>query len=141
MKYCLLVDSRTIRLYKKLKALGGAWDKEAKGWQMPEATIAEAQAMLDALPTPKPKIPESILHARKVVDAAELLLREAKNKLHTVLVDLVVGTRDRPIVHIADLDFGYHECLTSPTRMCVYDTHDDPRQDDCIFCHEPRDRG
>jgi hypothetical protein len=135
----LLFDPRTTRIYKKLKALGGVWDKEAKGWQMPDGAMVEAEALLAALPPPKPKIPEAILHARRVVEAAELLLREAQHREHSVKVNLVLGvTQD---VNVSDLEFGYHECRTSPTTLCVYDTHEDPRQDDCLFCHEPRDRG
>ena len=135
----LLVDTRTVKIYKKLKALGGSWDKEAKGWQMPEVAMTEAQALLAALPPPKPKVPEAIVHAHNVVEAARLLLREAENRQHTVRVNLVLGVRKD--VNISCLEFGYHECVTSPILSCVYDTADDPRQDDCIFCHEPRDRG
>lgn len=28
----------------------------------------------------------------------------------------------------------------SPTGYCVYDNEEDPNHDDCIFCHDPRER-
>jgi hypothetical protein len=33
------------------------------------------------------------------------------------------------------------ECPTSPTDLCIYDTYEDPHKDDCLFCHDPLDRG
>lgn len=40
-----------------------------------------------------------------------------------------------------DVYFGGHDCPESPTKRCVYDIADDPWKDDCLFCHDPSDRG
>ncbi len=33
------------------------------------------------------------------------------------------------------------DCEESPTGLCIYDTYEDPHKDDCLFCHDPLDRG
>jgi len=140
-----LLIGNTYPLYKKLKAMGGTFDKEAKGWQMPEAVFAEAQALLAAAPPPKPKVPEAIVTARDAVNAAHVVLHALERELRRVLQDTVRGRRplngDGDEIDLEDLAFGHHECLTSPTTMCVYDNVEDVRHDDCCYCHQPRDRG
>lgn len=39
-----------------------------------------------------------------------------------------------------NLAIGFHDCPDSPIRQCVYDDHEDPRHDDCLFCQEPSER-
>lgn len=35
---------------------------------------------------------------------------------------------------------GYWACESSPLKKCVYDLYSDKYDDDCIFCHLPRER-
>ena len=137
-----LLVGNTYPLYKKLKALGGTFDKEAKGWQMPEAVFAEAQALLAAAPPPKPKVPAPLVSAREAVQAAHVVLHALERVLRDTHEDLVRGRLPEDAdVDLEDLAFGHHECVTSPTVACVYDNAEDPRHDDCLYCHQPRDRG
>jgi len=79
-----LLIGNTYPLYKKLKELGGHWDKDAKGWQMPEAVFAEAQALLmdnHSFSCPKCGNPEShptknliLIRAFKVDDWSQCLV-------------------------------------------------------------------
>lgn len=33
------------------------------------------------------------------------------------------------------------DCPTSPTDYCIYNEMEDAFKDDCLFCHDPLDRG
>ena len=38
------------------------------------------------------------------------------------------------------LEFGYYDCGKSLTNHCVYNVEEDPCQDSCLFCGDPRER-
>ena len=48
----VLVTGNTFPVKEELKALGGKWDAVAKGWKVPAAKLAEAQALVAGAPRP-----------------------------------------------------------------------------------------
>ena len=44
----------------------------------------------------------------------------------------------RPVIG-AIFPYGYHYCIPSLPGKCFYNK-DDVRQDDCVFCHLPKER-
>lgn len=50
----MIITGNTYPVKEQLKALGGKWDKEAKGWSVPDSKAAEAQKLVAAAPvTPR----------------------------------------------------------------------------------------
>lgn len=68
-------------------------------------------------------------------------LDETMQRRKLELVHAVLG---RPVeVEVlgeSEIELGYHECPKSPTDECVYDVVQDPCQDSCLFCEQPRER-
>lgn len=57
-----LIVGNTYPVKDQIKALGGKWDAEAKGWRVPVAKAEQAQALVDSVGskvvrTPAPKAP------------------------------------------------------------------------------------
>lgn len=50
MKETTLITGNTFAVKDGLKALGGKWDADAKGWRVPEDKVEEAQALVASAP-------------------------------------------------------------------------------------------
>lgn len=46
----ILITGNTFPVKDQIKALGGKWDADAKGWKVPEDKAKEAQALVDSAP-------------------------------------------------------------------------------------------
>lgn len=51
----VLVTGNTYPVKDAIKALGGRWDADAKGWRVPAAKASEAQALVTSAPASKPR--------------------------------------------------------------------------------------
>jgi hypothetical protein len=51
----VLVTGNTYPVKEQIKALGGRWDAMAKGWRVPVAKAAEAQALVASAPKSAPR--------------------------------------------------------------------------------------
>lgn len=57
MSATVLVTGNTYPVKDQIKALGGRWDATAKGWRVPAAKAAEAQALVGGAPASAPRAP------------------------------------------------------------------------------------
>lgn len=76
-------------------------------------------------------------HARYVMmraleDQAEVYRLRAAEALVEIL--------EMPGLTAEDISFGYWECPESPTESCIYNVTEDPMEDFCLFCGDPRER-
>ena len=46
----MIITGNTYPVKDKLKALGGRWNTEAKGWDVPETNVEKAQALVNSAP-------------------------------------------------------------------------------------------
>lgn len=51
----VLITGNTFPVKEQLKALGGKWNKEAKGWEVPEEKTEEAKALVANAPASAPQ--------------------------------------------------------------------------------------
>ena len=55
MDTMVLVTGNTYPVKDQLRAMGGRWDPEAKGWRVPADKAAEAQALVNGAPKSEKK--------------------------------------------------------------------------------------
>lgn len=89
----------------------------------------------------------AVVQARKAAQEAAMEAAEAEDR---VLVELVNEALPGRNYVVGDLEEGSWECPdpespsegepASPTGFCVYDPHEDPCRDSCIFCGHPQER-
>lgn len=129
-----LLVGNTYPVYKKLKALGGRWDKEARGWLIPAGRFDEAVALL---PPAKRELDPRLKEAAAATQAARIALCALERAEYYLKVRIVLESGTDAS---SELSFGGWECDDSPVGHCVYDNAFDPRNDCCLFCNEPRER-
>jgi hypothetical protein len=59
----VLITGNTYPVKEEIKALGGKWDKEQKGWLVPADKVEEAKKLVTEAPA-KPKEKQSFVHNR-----------------------------------------------------------------------------
>jgi hypothetical protein len=133
----VFIGGNTYPVYKKLKELGGVWDKSRKEWRLPKAHEEQARALIASVPVKpeKPKAPQQLQEADDAVDLARRAYEAACRFQHRVRDSLVAMHITRGDIY--GVIYGSHECEKSPTARCVYQDHD---MDECIFCHDPHER-
>lgn len=86
---------------------------------------------------------EDANRARAVAYQVKLATEERAGRLEREAKELLIEIADE----LRGLKSEYlylsvaMDCEGSPTGYCIYDTYEDQMKDDCLFCHDPLDRG
>ncbi len=139
-----------------IKALGAVWNREARSWDVPDDQADVIRKMIAESPMKahgrksksksKSAMPPVIVEALAAVRAAVHVLDALESALLDKRIAIVMpmlssrSTLDGPI-EADDLVFAGLECTPSPIGTCVFNEKVDFSHDDCLFCHQPRDRG
>jgi len=60
----MIITGNTYPVKDQIKALGGRWNAERKGWEVPESNVEKAQALVDSAPIIKRKLETSTYRKR-----------------------------------------------------------------------------
>lgn len=78
----------------------------------------------------------ALYHMKIAADERARRLEKEAKELLIGIADELKGIDPEDLYLSAAMD-----CETSPTDLCIYNTYEDPMKDDCLFCHDPLDRG
>lgn len=95
------------------------------------------EAEIQALYAMQAEYAARVAHKRKAYEASIQMETAEIRRIDGRVLELVAASVQ---LDPEDLVRGYWDCPASPTGTCFYNGPEDPAHDDCLFCHDPRER-